>query len=300
MFNLQKWQDKIKEKRKNTNFRDFIKEIASWCPFIFNKNKWLISKYPNTSRVNICSIKEFNESIDKLTSSWLLYNEKETFFENYRNLFLSIKLPNFFHFWVNENCDYTDTSLNSKNAYLSNFIIYENENIFYSFRSQKSRNAYNSLFIVDNCENIYFSRWIIESFKIFYSSYIKNSANIWFSSNLIGCNECILCNDLNNCSYYIKNKKYEKNDYLKEKEKTLKEKKKFLNYYKKIDKVWINQNSSNVNGNFIVESENVEKWYYISNNKNSRNVVFTWSANWVEYFNDVFLAWWIWWNNFYW
>jgi hypothetical protein len=32
MSNLKYWEDKIKEKRKNTDFKVFLKEIASWYP----------------------------------------------------------------------------------------------------------------------------------------------------------------------------------------------------------------------------------------------------------------------------
>jgi hypothetical protein len=38
MTNIKHWQDKIKEKRKKTNFRDFLKEIVSWSPIVFYRN----------------------------------------------------------------------------------------------------------------------------------------------------------------------------------------------------------------------------------------------------------------------
>jgi len=38
MTNLKYWQEKIKQRRKQTSFRDFMREIASWQPFIFHKN----------------------------------------------------------------------------------------------------------------------------------------------------------------------------------------------------------------------------------------------------------------------
>jgi hypothetical protein len=36
--NLDTWKQKIREKRKNTPFRQYLKEIASWKPFSFYKN----------------------------------------------------------------------------------------------------------------------------------------------------------------------------------------------------------------------------------------------------------------------
>jgi len=38
-MSIQEYQEKIKEKRKNTPFREFIKEIASWDSFNFYKNQ---------------------------------------------------------------------------------------------------------------------------------------------------------------------------------------------------------------------------------------------------------------------
>lgn len=36
--NLKYWQDKIKEKRKKTTFRNFLKEIGSWVNLVLHKN----------------------------------------------------------------------------------------------------------------------------------------------------------------------------------------------------------------------------------------------------------------------
>jgi hypothetical protein len=38
MSNLEKWENIIKEKRKKTNFRDFVKEIASWSTLNLYRN----------------------------------------------------------------------------------------------------------------------------------------------------------------------------------------------------------------------------------------------------------------------
>jgi hypothetical protein len=38
MTSLEKWENIIKEKRKKTDFRVFLKEIASWNPIILHKN----------------------------------------------------------------------------------------------------------------------------------------------------------------------------------------------------------------------------------------------------------------------
>jgi hypothetical protein len=38
MQSIKVWEDKMKEKRKNTPWREFLKEIASWRPLTFYKN----------------------------------------------------------------------------------------------------------------------------------------------------------------------------------------------------------------------------------------------------------------------
>jgi hypothetical protein len=39
MAKLDKWENIIKDKRKTTDFRDFVKEITSWSPLNLYKNK---------------------------------------------------------------------------------------------------------------------------------------------------------------------------------------------------------------------------------------------------------------------
>jgi hypothetical protein len=50
-MDLKKWQDIIKEKRKQTSFNDYIMEIVSWMPLVFNKNNSFVSRYPDIERV---------------------------------------------------------------------------------------------------------------------------------------------------------------------------------------------------------------------------------------------------------
>lgn len=51
MANLQKWEEKIKQKRMKTPFRDFVKEVASWCPMVLGKTNGMISRFPDTDRI---------------------------------------------------------------------------------------------------------------------------------------------------------------------------------------------------------------------------------------------------------
>ena len=91
MKDLNYFKEKIKEKRKNTSFKKVIKEIASFRPLTFYKQKWLITKYPETDRTpNIVSYKELEKNRDNLLK--LDYNFNLSFFENYNKLYKNIDI----------------------------------------------------------------------------------------------------------------------------------------------------------------------------------------------------------------
>jgi hypothetical protein len=69
MSNLKYYQNIIKEKRRKTSFRDFLIDINSWTSLTFYRNNSLISRYPESDRIKICSIDNFNKNIDLLTKN---------------------------------------------------------------------------------------------------------------------------------------------------------------------------------------------------------------------------------------
>lgn len=134
-----------------------------------------------------------------------------------------------------------------------------------------------SIGVLDGCHNV------------FYSRYILNSSDCWFSSNLIGCRECIFCDGLENMSYCIKNEKYEKEEYFKKKELWLSQKENFLSWYVDVSKIGINYQSKNCTGNALYFSESVENGYLYSYLKNGRNVMLGYGGkDGSENFYDAF------------
>jgi len=131
MKSLEIWANKIKEKWKNTKFSDFVKQIASWRPIVLAKNKWLISRYWNSDRIDFIDYKIFNQNRDELTNNWINYNFDINFFENIKELFSIVKLPNLLRFLENENADFADEVLGSQNVYLSSAVA-SCENVLYS------------------------------------------------------------------------------------------------------------------------------------------------------------------------
>jgi len=301
MKDLKYYQKIIQDKRKQTDFRVFLMEIVSWHPFILNKNKDLISRFPKSDRVQICSKEKFVENRDSLTKHGRKYDFSQDFFQNFSSLFQSTPLPNMFHYRENENSDFTDTAVDSKNTYLSNSVVLYSQNVLYSFMVRwECDTILNSVYVSSNSENIYFSRWVLQSYKVFYSAFINNSNNVWFCSNVTGCSECILCENIENMSYCISNKQYSKEQYLIEKQKILAQKDNFPKFYSQLAQHGVNHNSTNVSWNYVIDSENVVEGHYVSNTKDASNVMFVGAKAWNKDLADVFIVGGSWRSDNYW
>jgi hypothetical protein len=122
MQDLKIWEEKIKEKRKNTKFRDFVKEIASWLPLSFYKEGAMISRYPTKKRIKkIIDSKKFEKEI--LNIPHTEYQASKTFFENLSELYDDMPFANMIYFGENENSSFADIVLGSKNVYLSSNVV---------------------------------------------------------------------------------------------------------------------------------------------------------------------------------
>ena len=127
-------QQKIQEKRKQTSFRDFVKEILSWYPLVLNKRGSLISLYPDEKRsCPIIPHAIFLGEIDTLTKHGKEYDTQLSFFENFKALFLSVPFSSLYNYTGAENSDYAFSVFQSKNCYLSFAVITDCENVLYSF-----------------------------------------------------------------------------------------------------------------------------------------------------------------------
>ena len=66
MSNLQYRQEKIQQKRKQTPWRDFVREICSWYPFMFYKNNGLNSTIKSNDRIKVIDHKHYEDTRDNL------------------------------------------------------------------------------------------------------------------------------------------------------------------------------------------------------------------------------------------
>lgn len=299
MKDLKHWQNIIQEKRKDTDFQEFWEKITSWFVVVFSKNRWHISRFPETPRSNAIAIDEFEKLRDDLVKSWKEYKKDASFFDQFGELLRITPLPYMIHHGVGDNIEYSDNCVDAKNAYLSTGVLYGAEDTFYSLWSIASRQIYNSFWVNTQSEIVHFWKGISQSFKVFYSSFISGSSDIWFSSNLIWCQECILCDGLTNVGYHIKNIPYEKEEYFKKKQEMLEQKQLFGKLYETVFHTWKSYDDYHCSGNYIRQSENIENGVFVENAKNGKNVVF---AGWwkpIEEFYDCFSAGGLWKSDYY-
>ena len=284
MSNIQHYEKLIQEKRKKTPFRDFVKDLASWDVLNLYKRNGKISRYPENDRIRVLDDAEFQNA----SSYSREYDLGKSFFANFRALSDIFPYQYLLKFLNNENADFADAIFGAKNAYLSFVIGVDGENVTYSaFSYGNTTNIHNCFFACKNVSNAYMSAGITTSHNIFYSKYITDSSNIWFSSNLIGCEECIGCDGLQNQKYAIGNRVLSREEYLMKKGEILRDKKGFDRYYQHVcDKKAINFASENVTGNFIIKSHHVENGGWIANIHNSRNVLVGNGDNGSEHFYD--------------
>jgi len=169
----------------------------------------------------------------------------------------------------NTNSEYSNYTGYSKNIYLSNAT--NCEDVAYSRLVDKCKN------LID-CYYVKNSEFCYENFitrKIYNSSYLNNCNDCldsYFLFDCKNCSNCFMCSNLRNKSFYIRNVKYSKEDYLKELEKynlsSYKSCEKFKEEFTDLIKSSIHKfanviNSIEVTGDNIINSKNVKDSFYI-------------------------------------
>ena len=145
-----------------------------------------MSLFHSTERMKpVIKSHEFAENVDK--NLWIidldLWND---FLQNFQKLFFTVSLPDTMRAWENPNSEFADSILWVKNVYLSFGVVFDCENVLYSYHiKDNTSDVMNCVMVRDNCSNVFNSYWVIQSYKIFYSRFIYNCADIWFSTNLM-------------------------------------------------------------------------------------------------------------------
>lgn len=270
-------------------------EICSRYNIWLYKNNGLITRYPSESRNNnIVADLNISMNCELEWDLWLW------FIQWFTDLYFRSSKSRILNFWVNENCDFTDSCYGAKNCYLSFWLGWWIEDSLYSFFvAQNCSSILNTMSATYNCSNIYFCKSVKNSFNIFYSTNIINSQDIRFSSNLISCSECMFCDNLINQSYCINNTQYGKNEYYDLQSTYLQQKEKFDQRHISTLEKLKNINVLHSTWWWIANSENIENGYIVTDTKKARNVVLLeWWEKWsVDMYDGIDI--WIDSNNFY-
>ncbi len=279
----------MQQARKNTPWREFVKEIGSRLPVVYHRVNNITSRYPKSDRIKwVVVMKDFELLVNDVSEENLSENKEAFFFDRFSILWKETRLPWMLDYLWNENCTYGDAVAWSKNVYLTYWGINWCENVLYSHLiKDNSKNIINCVMVRDSSENIYFCTWVLKGFNIFYSKFINNCSNIWFSSNLNGCSNCLFCNWLENRSYCIQNKQYTKEEYNQKTFEVLQKKGDFDTYYEELNITWKNISSPNSKGNFILFSENIQNWDLVYRVRNWRNVFLTGGEEWCTNIRDT-------------
>jgi hypothetical protein len=220
---LDAYKEIIRTKHRSKKFSDFIMDICSWYPLRMYETPSGIGVYPgNTRHAPTVSGDAFEENRGDIITRKL--DTSRDFFEQFGELFQSVSLPGFHHYYGVENSAYSNHVSSTSSAYSSFHVTGDCEWVMYSLSTKiHATNIYNSTMSWMYSENIYQSLGIIGSTSVHYSKYIQDSRDIWFSTDLIGCQECISCHDMTNTSYAIDNITYPKEIYLTKKKELLKD-----------------------------------------------------------------------------
>ncbi|MCX6807387.1 MAG: hypothetical protein NTZ80_01070 [Patescibacteria group bacterium] len=112
---------------------------------------------------------------------------------------------------VQENSDYTNYAKGNKNCYLLSSAV-QNEDCAYGYCIDNSRNCLDCDHSA-NCELCYNSIDIDRCYHCFYAQNCSECHNVYFSKNLIGCNDCFGCKNLRYKSHHWFNERLSKEEF---------------------------------------------------------------------------------------
>ena len=162
-----------------------------------------------------------------------------------------------------------------KDCYLSFGGTYS-ENLLYCENSSKSKYCVDSSFLA-NVEFSYDSFFNQRCSRSFYSSYCADCHSIYFCRECVGCADCFGCFGLKNKSFHIFNNPCSKEEYNKKLEElNLSSRKAVAEIKREAAEFWLrhpvkyarNYKNENCLGEYISNSKNVQKSYYVIGGEN--------------------------------
>lgn len=178
----------------------------------------------------------------------------------------------------NTNCDWTDDTWESKNAYLTRSAL-NLENISYGYRIVRCKNSIDLTYSFD-LEQSYDCIYCFNGFKLFYSFNSRDCIESAFLYDCRNCQNCFMSWNLRNQQYCILNQPYSKEEYFKKlKQFNLKSHKQIENLKKEfwqhiqqdaVHRANFNLKTNNSTGNFLTEDNNCQTCCFFDNSENCR------------------------------
>lgn len=255
------------------NERTLFKRVCDLC------GKSIISMHkPNSVFPVYCHDCWWGDNWNPLDYS-LEYNFDKSFFEQFNELQKRVPRPSSYS-TANINSEYCNHSAHMKNSYLI-FGSWFSEDCGYGQTIMDSKNCWDCIY-ARKCESCYKSTDLTICNQLFFSKQCHSCIDSYFIFDCRNCQNCIFSYNLRNKKYHVLNKPVSKEVYEIKKEEIFSNRnslkqamEKFERLIKEtaIHKYMIGEKNNNVSGEFISNSKNVHKSYYIDNGENEKYVV---------------------------
>ncbi|MDP3948953.1 MAG: hypothetical protein Q8Q17_03325 [bacterium] len=240
--------------------------------------KSIITVFPESVKFPLYDHKEWVSDAWDPFSYGQEYDSKRSFFEQFGELQSAVPHPHQLGI-KNVNCDWTDDTWESREAYLTRSALLI-EFVSYGYRIIRCKNSVDITYCFDT-ENSYNCLYCFKSYNLRHSFNCRDCINGAFLYDCRNCQNCFMSWNLRNKRYCILNQQYSKEDYFKKLEEfDLKSysaverlKKDFQKYLSEdaVHRADDNVQTTNSSGNFLAEDKNCHSCYFLEKSENCRN-----------------------------
>jgi hypothetical protein len=238
--------------------------------------KVIFSMFPESSNLNVWDREEWkSDDWDQNLSGREMYWNRN-FFGQFAELMHEAPVPSRSIVRL-VNSDYSNNGTNLKDCYLV-FGSTDIENGAYLENTVRTKDSMDVSFVSES-ELSYDCFFNTKCYQALYSSFCKDSQDIYFCRDCVSCSDCFGCVGLNRKSYCIFNQQYSKEDYANKIKEFQIDSYSKREEWKKISRdFWLkypvryakNYKNSDCAGEYITNSKNVKKSYQIDGGENLR------------------------------
>ena len=203
------------------NERSFSHRVCELC------SDKVISIYHDNNIKVYCQKCWFSDGWDAIDFGFD-YDLSKIFFEQFSVLFRKVPQVSLNGHASNVNSPYVNYVAQAKNCYYC-FGGGFSENIMFSNLGIDCKDSA-EIYLSNYCEFCYEISNCQKCYRVYFGSNLKDCIDSYFLNDSVNCSNCIMCCNLNNKSFYYKNKQYTKDEFLKIKEDLLNKLQKDKNY----------------------------------------------------------------------